>query len=84
MVANQNQPGLPLKDGVLSNAASLSDTVLLPTAEMYVFNKIGTTYHYRALVDSGSEWSFVSERLVSALSLKRQQVDCSIIRDRTN
>ena len=77
-MANRNQSASLLNE-VVSNAASAGDAVLLTTAEIYVFNKIGTTFHCRALNPGRSEWSFYSERLVFSLSIKRQRVDCSII-----
>ena len=44
----------------------------LPTAKVLLYNNEGKSFSFRALLDSGSECSFISENVVNVLGLKRK------------
>ncbi|GFX81279.1 DUF1758 domain-containing protein [Trichonephila clavipes] len=48
-----------------------SDTKFLPTAKVLLYNNEGGSFLFRALLDSGSESSFISENAINILGLKR-------------
>ena len=52
--------------------------ILLATAIVEVINKFGQYVPRRALLDSGSQSHFITERCVQSLSLPRTQTDASI------
>ena len=52
---------------------------LLPTAMVPIHNKSGETVHLRALLDSGSQVSFITEAKAKALRLKVQKTPSTII-----
>ncbi|XP_062557605.1 uncharacterized protein LOC134222468 [Armigeres subalbatus] len=56
----------------------ISSRILLATAVVVVEDDIGTRFHARALLDSGSESNFVSERLIQRMKVSRNRVDVSI------
>ncbi|XP_055601535.1 uncharacterized protein LOC129750595 [Uranotaenia lowii] len=53
--------------------------VLLATAVVFIEDEMGTRYPARALLDSGSESNFISERLCQLMEIKRKKVDISIL-----
>lgn len=50
-----------------------TNTVLLATAKVTLYTQDGTQYLARALMDTGSQASFISEEFVQLLRLKRKQ-----------
>ena len=52
---------------------------LLPTAIVPIHNKAGEKVHLRALLDSGSQVSFITEAKAKALMLKAQKTPSNII-----
>lgn len=53
--------------------------VLLSTAEVLVVDNTGATHKVRALLDSGSQSSFISSKLVNKLNLETSEVNMSIM-----
>ncbi|XP_065365574.1 uncharacterized protein LOC135958605 [Calliphora vicina] len=62
---------------VQSCFASNSKCVLLGTAWVYILH-LGTKYQVRALIDSGSEGTFISERLLNTIKLPSQPNNAQI------
>jgi len=60
---------------VTSMATSTSGTVLLATARVRLISGTGESFSVRALLDSASEASFVTERVVQQLALPRRKAD---------
>ncbi|XP_055632599.1 uncharacterized protein LOC129773073 [Toxorhynchites rutilus septentrionalis] len=60
------------------SAQRFSSSILLATAVVLIENCEGSWYPARALLDSGSESNFISERLCQRLKLKRDEVDISV------
>ncbi|XP_026315040.1 uncharacterized protein LOC113226570 isoform X1 [Hyposmocoma kahamanoa] len=56
-----------------------NNNVLLPTARIKVIGKDGTEYHVKALMDSGSQVSFVTTKVVQLLGGKPKQNSMNII-----
>ncbi|XP_063907426.1 uncharacterized protein LOC135125701 [Zophobas morio] len=52
--------------------------VVLPTAQVQIYDKSGNKHQVRALLDSGSELNFISERMSKLLNLKSQPIVLSI------
>ncbi|XP_045497496.1 uncharacterized protein LOC123695635 [Colias croceus] len=57
-----------------SSEAQSSKRVLLATAIVYIKGKSGELHRFRALVDQGSEASFITSRVVDLLNLKKKRV----------
>jgi hypothetical protein len=72
---NNQQPPTVLK--INSHQVYFSN-VILPTAQVQVFDYFGKTHVFRALLDSGSQLNFVSERVAKLLKLKLQPVVLSV------
>ncbi|XP_055604089.1 uncharacterized protein LOC129752328 [Uranotaenia lowii] len=53
--------------------------VLLATAVVLLEDELGNRYPARALLDSGSESNFISERLSQRLTMSRKRVDVAIL-----
>ncbi|XP_055585373.1 uncharacterized protein LOC129738208 [Uranotaenia lowii] len=53
--------------------------VLLATAVVHLEDELGNRYPARALLDSGSESNFMSERLSQRLTMSRKRVDVAIL-----
>ncbi|XP_062558135.1 uncharacterized protein LOC134223013 [Armigeres subalbatus] len=67
-------------DVSVSGAANqVTSQVLLATAVVIVEDDFGVKYHARALLDSGSESNFVSERLVQRMKVVRKKIDVSVL-----
>ncbi|XP_058827012.1 uncharacterized protein LOC131686993 [Topomyia yanbarensis] len=56
-----------------------SSNILLATAVVLIEDDTGARYPARALLDSGSECNFMSERLSQRLSIRREKVDVSVM-----
>ena len=82
MSSNSSNVQLPNAEPVAaaSNAATtrISSNVLLMTCRVLVIAPDGSTVNARALLDSGSTVSFVSERLAQTLRLPRSQQQATI------
>ncbi|XP_062699574.1 uncharacterized protein LOC134284609 [Aedes albopictus] len=61
------------------NVAQVSSRILLATAVVVVEDDIGVRFNARALLDSGSESNFVSERLSQRMKVSRNKVDVSVL-----
>lgn len=61
----------------LSNS-NISSQILLATALVRVFQPSGHSITLRALLDQGSQSSFISESAVQALGLKKRKVDVQV------
>jgi hypothetical protein len=72
---NNQQPPTLLK--INSHQVYFSN-VILPTAQVQVYDHIGKKHVFRALLDSGSQLNFVSERVAKLLKLKLQPVVLSV------
>jgi hypothetical protein len=72
---NNQQPPTVLK--INSHQVYFSN-VILPTAQVQVFDYFGKKHVFRALLDSGSQLNFVSERVAKLLKLKLQPVVLSV------
>ncbi|XP_029054235.1 uncharacterized protein LOC114881583 [Osmia bicornis bicornis] len=72
-------PDPPPQEAVVAHSASVNRVILLATAEVSVLNEIGSSYRVRALIDPAAEQSFVSERVVSTLSLSKKRVDVAVV-----
>ncbi|XP_055622597.1 uncharacterized protein LOC129766156 [Toxorhynchites rutilus septentrionalis] len=67
-------------DVLVSSAAHcFSSQVLLATAVVIVVDKHGNRYPVRALLDSGSESNFISERISQKLKVDRHKADVSVV-----
>ncbi|XP_039439114.1 uncharacterized protein LOC120420194 [Culex pipiens pallens] len=66
----------PSVSGAATQAAS---QVLLATAVVIVEDDDGNRYPARALLDSGSESNFISERLAQLMKVTREKVDISVL-----
>ncbi|XP_065074762.1 uncharacterized protein LOC135698632 [Ochlerotatus camptorhynchus] len=64
---------------VCGTSNQLTSQVLLATAVVIVEDDVGSRYHARALLDSGSESNFVSERLTQRMKVIRNKVDVSVL-----
>ncbi|XP_029166513.1 uncharacterized protein LOC114937263 [Nylanderia fulva] len=63
---------------VAALASTTNNTVLLATAMIKLISHSGRTVKVRALLDSGSEASFVSERVAQQLQLRRRRVNVTV------
>ncbi|XP_066599999.1 uncharacterized protein [Prorops nasuta] len=63
----------------MANVQSEQRYSLLPTVEVIVVSLSGQLTHARALLDQGSETTFISESLVQSLRLVRQRVHVPIV-----
>jgi len=55
--------------------AMTTGTVLLTTAQIRLITKTGKSFSVRALLDSASEASFVTERVAQQLALPRRKAN---------
>ncbi|XP_055621994.1 uncharacterized protein LOC129765607 [Toxorhynchites rutilus septentrionalis] len=62
-----------------TTSVNQSSKILLATALVLIEDNCGLKYHARALLDSGSESNFVSERLCQRMRISRTKVDVSIV-----
>lgn len=62
-----------------NSAQKHSSQILLATAVIMVEDKEGTQYLARALLDSGSESNFITERLCQRMRVTRDKVDVSVL-----
>ncbi|XP_071573005.1 uncharacterized protein [Temnothorax nylanderi] len=72
--AKETPPSAAVATNVAALAASSGRSVLLATAQATFKNKQGDAIIARVLLDSGSEASFLSERVARALRLPRRRV----------
>jgi hypothetical protein len=72
---NNQQPPTVLK--INSHQVYFSN-VIFPTAQVQVYDHWGKKHVFRALLDSGSQLNFVSERVAKLLKLKLQPVVLSV------
>ena len=76
--ANQNNEVLrPLDTNLHVHFSSTTRSVLLGTALIYIKHS-GISYRARALIDPGSEASFVSEKIFNILKLPRQPISAQV------
>ena len=71
------QPTLQTLTNTASNNSS-QGLVLLPTAEIYVLDNHGKKHIARALLDSASQSSFITQGLADKLGLQRHHIDISV------
>ena len=76
-IENSNQTSTSNSQNVQSCVAASSSSVLLGTAIVQIFH-LGTFYPARALIDTGSEGSFITEQLFNRLKLPAQSVNARI------
>ena len=62
-----------------STSACKNEQVVLSTAIVYVKDTEGNLHECRALLDSGSQSNFVTERICKLLNLARERVDFKIV-----
>lgn len=73
-----NSPGVDLAQpssslvhtGLVNNATPINTTILLSTAEVNVLDSFGNYRKIRALIDNGSQASFITEKCVKRLGLR--------------
>ncbi|KAI8427248.1 hypothetical protein MSG28_014845 [Choristoneura fumiferana] len=58
---------------------NINNDVLLPTAKVKVIGRDGSELHLKALLDSGSQLSFISAKAVQLLGLTPTQTDTNVI-----
>ncbi|XP_059047803.1 uncharacterized protein LOC131843205 [Achroia grisella] len=70
----------PVEHNVVAHYADqeMTKNVLLATALVKIHTTNGTTYSLRALIDPGSEGSFITESAAQFLGLKKTTVRCTI------
>ncbi|XP_026753813.2 uncharacterized protein LOC113514028 [Galleria mellonella] len=70
----------PVNHNVATHHADqeMTKNVLLATALVKIQSSNGTTYYLRALIDPGSEGSFITESAAQFLGLKKTTVRCTI------
>ena len=61
-----------------STETSTPVQILLPTAEIYVFDKQGNKHIARALLDSASQSNFITQRLVDKLGLETEDINMTV------
>ena len=80
--SNPSSTGLPNSESTVSTSnaatAKISSNILLMTCRVLVVAPDGSTVNARALLDSGSTVSFISERLAQVLRLPRSQQQATI------
>lgn len=74
----QLTPATNVNANVTVLSATARTTVLMATARVLLTNSRGTTFSVRALLDSGSELSFITERLAQSLGLARRCVNLPV------
>jgi hypothetical protein len=72
---NNQQPPTVLK---INSYQVYFSNVILPTAQVQFYDHFGNKHVFRALLDSGSQLNFVSERVARLLKLKLQPVVLSV------
>ncbi|KAJ8959713.1 hypothetical protein NQ318_021907 [Aromia moschata] len=63
----------------LSSFAPSSAMVLLSTVSLQVFDKFGKPHSVKAILDSGSQSSYISSNLENLLQLKRTHLDFKVV-----
>ena len=66
------------KTDVKSNYSYRDASVLLPTAIVAIKDATGREQRFRALLDTGSQATFISESAAQALGLKRRAASCNL------
>ncbi|KAF8763414.1 hypothetical protein HNY73_021601 [Argiope bruennichi] len=70
------EPQRPVSSSTCLNNSKF--ITFLPTAKVLLYNSGGDSFLFRALLDSGSESSFVSENVINILGLKRKNARVSL------
>ncbi|XP_029166206.1 uncharacterized protein LOC114937012 [Nylanderia fulva] len=73
-----DKPGPVETTKISALTSSISTTVLFATAVIQVFGELGQSLTVLALLDSGSEASFISERVAQQLRLPRRRVNVTV------
>ncbi|XP_055589653.1 uncharacterized protein LOC129741866 [Uranotaenia lowii] len=79
-VQQSSHPAETTAGTVSSNVArNHSSTIILATAVVLVEDDTGKAFHARALLDSGSECNFMSERLCQRMKISRRRSNISVL-----
>lgn len=57
----------------------MQNNVLLPTAKVKLYARDGSEIHFKALIDRGSQLSFISKKAVVLLKFKPTQINVNVI-----
>ena len=63
---------------VATHSAAQSGTVILPTAVVRIRDGHGSTLNVRALLDTGSQASFITESVVQRYNLKKKKISTTV------
>ena len=75
---SSSSSGSTAKKDVTSNHSHREESVLLPTAEIIVKDVTGKNTRLRAMLDTGSQATFITERAAQLLGLRRRSASCNL------
>lgn len=76
--ANDVMAAVPASNSAVLSCIEGVKQVLLATAHIYIKDNCGRTIKLRAVLDPGSQSSFIREEIVNKLDLKKRKIECNI------